>query len=91
MVFLSNPKESDIDKQARSISSLCRLGLLEISTTSKLEPVEEIYAHFIQTPLFLITKNIAAEKNGTATIYERRLQKTYLGDAFLHTCLSDSN
>lgn len=88
LVFISNPEQCDLEAEACSISSLCRLGLLEINSTSKLEPVE-IYAPFYETYLFKNVSSIATTLNGRPTIYERKIQTTPYGEAFIKACLTD--
>lgn len=87
LVFIHNPQQLNIDLQAQSISSLCRLGLLEINALSKMEPSDKIYEPFSRTKMFKEVEALAKANNGTATVFGRKLQTTYLGEAFISVCL----
>lgn len=55
-VFLSNPNNNNIDRQASSISNLIRLGLINISYDSYLNN-EDLYSIFYNDPKFIYYKN----------------------------------
>ena len=82
LVFLSNPKESNIEKQAISISSLERLGLLTSSFQEHLE--SESYDIFSEHDSY---KKFTMEF-GDKVYYQRgAVLLTPLGKSFIEVCL----
>lgn len=85
-VFISNPDELDLSLQATSISSLVRLGLLEVDydihLTEKMLP-------FGKTPeyLHLVEESKNSGNEWVANIQEGIALVTPLGNAFARVCL----
>lgn len=100
-VFISNTDCQDINLQAVSISSLCRIGLLEIRYGEFLTD-NSIYEPFLSLPIYNDTKNqldllnIVSDKFPEITNrekydlhYEKGVaQLTPLGKTFISVCLS---
>lgn len=100
-VFISNTDCQDIDLQAVSISSLCRIGLLEIRYGEYLTD-NSIYEPFLSLPIYNDTKNqldllnIASDKFPEITNKEKYylhyekgvVQLTPLGNTFISVCLN---
>ena len=85
-VFLANKAETDLDLQSRSISSLTRLGLIEVEY-EKMLVAEKFYADFYTTPFFINLSMEAKARGITAGISPGRARPTALGKAFISVCL----
>lgn len=99
-VFISNPDCQDIELQAVSISSLCRIGLLEIKYGDYITN-DSVYEQFLSLPLYIDLKNqlealnIASETFIGITNKEKHdlhcekgyVQLTPLGKTFISICL----
>lgn len=91
-VFLSNPKEQDIKKQAISVAALSRLGLVNI-TFNRTFSDESLYSAFSITTDFLYL--VEAQKrvdpnNKTVVAAKGQVYLTPLGEVFLDICLPGS-
>lgn len=89
-VFLSNPSEQSIEKQAISISSLSRLGLVETSYLRWFID-DSIYQAFYKTTLYHeCLQAIARYPDKTFEVARGQVYLTPLGEAFISVCLPDS-
>lgn len=85
-VFLGNKEVQDLELQSRSLSSLSRLGLIQIEYEKTLM-AEQFYEQFYTTDFFL---QLAAELNCVgylAGVTPGRALATPLGKAFMSVCL----
>lgn len=87
-IYLSELSDIDIFRECASISSLARLGLLNINTNSFI-PNESVYKPYTETPFF---KDLVEEKNPSNSTFKADLQKyvgnlTPLGQDFVVTCV----
>lgn len=83
-VFLENDKESDLIAQSRSLSSLSRLGLLDIEYETFVL-ADKFYEKFCFTDYFLLLG--LDSPNLIAGIRPGRARVTALGKAFTGVCL----
>lgn len=101
LVFLSNPKVTDIDIQAASLSALSRTGLISITFDEWSADVNE-YDVFEKHPFFIYLKNLVppVPEGGyqsprddkmikKASITRGLIRITPLGSDFLSACLSE--
>lgn len=88
-IFLSNPNELDLTLQSVSISSLERLGLIEINFDAKVKSYK--YEPFEHTKLYLkiqsdISKNIIPKATKTEII-KGTVELTPYGELFIKSCI----
>lgn len=90
-VFLSNPNEQNIARQAISIAALARLGLVNI-TYDRTFSDKSVYSVFSNTPEFLaLVDNLKkVYPNKTAIAAHGQVYLTPLGESFISVCLPDS-
>lgn len=85
-VFLGNEKQTDLEMQSTSLSSLARLGLVQIEF-EKTILAEKFYTEFFTTDYFL---RLSAKLEATgylAGVTFGRAKATPLGKSFMNVCL----
>lgn len=89
-VFLSNLNIQDLEIQANSLHSLCRLGLLNISTDKHINNDEE-YTQFSQTPIYLelIAEIKTLNDTKKIEIHKGLVELTPFGNNFVKVCLDE--
>jgi len=86
-IFLSNPNVSDCIVQAQSISSLIRLGLIDVSYENSLDS-DSLYEGFEKTVLYChLSKEFLDGKRGTLGIKRGLSWVTPIGKQFSRICV----
>lgn len=86
-VFLGNKNETDLELQSQSISSLVRLGLIDVSYELYIMK-DQFYEEFLTTPYFLrLQKEALVNGAEVAGITRGRAKITPLGKSFRSVCL----
>lgn len=89
--FLDNPNETDLNKQAISISALERLGVVSISLTEHLTN-EQLYEAFYKHPYYAEMQELVEKDPGfkKAEIIKGCVAITPLGESLIKVCLPDA-
>lgn len=86
-VFLGNKDESDLELQSQSLSSLSRLGLINIEY-ERMILKKNFYTDFFTTPYFL-KMSMELEKSGYLVgVTFGRAKVTPFGNSFMSVCLT---
>lgn len=88
-VFLSNPLERSVTKQAISITSLSRFGLVETSYMSRFAD-DSYYQAFYETEEYRsLLDTISKDPANELHVNRGQIHLTPLGEAFISVCLPD--
>lgn len=85
-LFISNSNQTNYELQKQSISSLMRLGLVEIPGFTSLVN-QSLYNDFETNPMYLSLKNGIPEEIGKITLKKKSIDITPLGETFIRACL----
>ena len=87
-VFLANRREPDLELQSRSLTSLARLGLIEIEYEQTIL-AGKFYTEFYKTDFFLSFRKSLSGTEYIPGVRYGRARATPLGKSFMAVCLGN--